>query len=129
LKNYLSSNFFFWKFWILLSWPLFSSLGGLKWQCTNWKYCAHVYMKVFVILWWRQLEILCSCLHEFFCHIMVAIVLVYFVSYVTTWICYGWTQGWEENAEVITIWRISIVIGNTLANERTFLYNTLQNPI
>ncbi len=30
LKNYSSSNFFFGKFSILLSWPLFSRLGGLK---------------------------------------------------------------------------------------------------
>jgi hypothetical protein len=30
LKNYSSSNSFFGKFSILLSWPLFSRLGGLK---------------------------------------------------------------------------------------------------
>jgi len=60
---------------------------------------------------------------------MTVIVLVYSLSYVMTWICFGWTHGWEENAKVITIWQISIVIGSTLANERTFLYNTLHNPI
>jgi hypothetical protein len=48
---------------ILCNWPLFSKLGGLKWQSTMWKlHCTHGY----------------KC---FFGHIMMVIVLVECFSY------------------------------------------------